>query len=806
MDTNPRNLGKYELRELLGRGDRSECWKGFDTELRRYIAIKILYANLHNNAQSITDFERKVQAITLLHHPHIIQARDFHIAHASASQGSRAYLITDYIDGSTLADYIHRTSSVRKFPSPIDIVRIFATISTALDYAYQHGVIHRDIKPTNILLDYRNTLLNSIGEPILTDFFNVTLLGAYNDTRDNAWLGNALYGSPEQAQGALGNEFSDVYSLGVMLYELCTGVLPFRGSSPGAIMMQHIGATPTPPALIHSNIPPPVAQVILRSLAKDPKDRFVSASSMTAALAEAFGLPVPEALRRSASLVDPLNSPTHYKKRQSNPLPGTAPLSPELSIVRDSTPPPSNLTILQTAVVPPVEVGSSKLNAQSSLKTPAGSSFGGSSPTNSVRAVPAKVEIRPLPGLVYANTYTPTPPSRKRHRGLIIASGILLLLVLIGSSLSAYFLTRNQVPPVVGQALFESSGQLNLDSTQQINDLLGISNIPRVNDELKITLNNIPDPSQGKSYYAWLQKETLHNQSSYILLGKLSVDHGAVHFFFPGDSLHSDLLANTSGILITEEDGRIQPSTPSLNTSVWRYSTSLAQVPSPGDADHTTLVGYLRHLLSDDPTLDALGLRGGLDFWLVRNTSLVLEWAGSARDDWKSQGVTLMRNHLIRILEYLDSASYAQNDVPGGTPLNIVDQRIARVGLLEFDTQHQNPSGYLYTISRHLASIENAPGASTSQRTLAAQALLILKSVTGWLENVRQDAKQLMALTDAQLLLPSSLLILDEMTTQAFYAYVGHPDPSTIEVQGGVTQIHYNLEHLASIDITQYQP
>jgi hypothetical protein len=328
----------------------------------------------------------------------------------------------------------------------------------------------------------------------------------------------------------------------------------------------------------------------------------------------------------------------------------------------------------------------------------------------------------------------------------------------------------------------------------------------RVNDQLKITLNNIPDPSPGKSYYAWLQKNTIHNQSSYVLLGKLLVNHGSVNFYFPGDSLHSDLLVNTIGVLITEEDTRTQPSTPSVNTSVWRYSTWFSQVPSSGDTNRYSLVDYLRHLLSDDPTLDALGLQGGLDFWLVRNTSLVLEWAGSARDYWKSQSVTLMRNHLIRILEYLDSASYAQQDVPGGTPLNIVDQRIARVALLEFDTQHQNPSGYLYTISRHLAGIENAPGASLAQRTLAAQTILILKNVTDWLEKVRQDAKELIALTDAQLLLPSSLLILDAMTTQAFYAYVGHPDPITNEVLGGVIQIHYNLEHLASIDITQYQP
>jgi serine/threonine protein kinase len=809
MDTNPQNLGKYELRELLRRGDKSASWKGFDPELRQYVTIKILYTHLQNDAHFITDFEHKVQTIALLHHPQIVRVRDFYIPHASASHGSIAYLVTDFVEGSTLADYIRGTSGARKYPSPIDIVRLFATVSAALDYAHQQGVIHRDIKPTNILLDKNNTLQNPMGEPVLTDFYNATLLGIPKRTKDNVWVDNPFYGSPEQAQGSPGNEFGDVYSLGVILYELCTGVLPFQGSGPSAIMMQHISATPTPPALIHANIPHAVTLVILRSLAKDPAARFASASSMTAALAEAFGIPVPEALSRFASSIDPGNSPTHYKKRQSNPPPGATPFSYELPIVRESTAPPPTLTHLQAAISPPVGVGSSRLNAQSSPMASAGSMYGVSPSTNSIEDLPAKAEARPSPGPALANTPPPTP--RKRHRGLIVALAVLLIIVLIGSGLGSLYLlpqlssiNTSQVTPVVGQAIFLSSGQLSIDSAQGSNGVQVIGNVPRVNDELQITLNNILNPSPGKSYYAWLQKNKIQNQSTFLLLGKLAVDHDTVNFFFPGDSQHSDLLVNTSGILITE-DGPTNPTTPSLNRSAWRYSVELPQIPSPGDPDHYSLVDYIRQLLSKDPTLDGLGLRGGLDFWLDRNTSFVLEWAGSARDYWKSKGVTLMRNHLIRILEYLDSAYYAQKDVPSGTSLNIVDQRIARVGLLEFDT-HQYPSSYLYHIGRLLASIVNAPGVSMAQRTIATQTLLIMKNVTDWLGKVRQDAKQLIVLTGEQLLLPSSLLLLDDMTTQAFYAYAGHPDPSTNAVLGGVTQINYNLEHLASFDITQYKP
>src|SRR5205085_10076975 len=128
-------------------------------------------------------------------------------------------------------DYIRHTSLMRKFPSGAELVRLFAPISLALDYAHQHGLIHRDIKPANILLDARNTAHNPMGEPLISDFGLVKSLGAPTGALTHASLGTPLYISPEQAQGHSGNEQSDLYALGIILYELCTGVTPFQGNS-----------------------------------------------------------------------------------------------------------------------------------------------------------------------------------------------------------------------------------------------------------------------------------------------------------------------------------------------------------------------------------------------------------------------------------------------------------------------------------------------------------------------------------------------------------------------------------------------
>src|SRR5881227_751615 len=177
MSTYSRRLGKYELQERLGQGGVAEVWKALDTQLQRYVAIKLLHANLQEDPNFITRFEREAQLIASLHHPNIVQIHDFQVSRPSESQVPIAYMVMDYVEGGTLADSIAGTSSRGKIPSPASIVHLFTSISLAIDYAHQKGMIHRDIKPANILLDKRNTARNPMGEPVLTDFGLAKLLG-----------------------------------------------------------------------------------------------------------------------------------------------------------------------------------------------------------------------------------------------------------------------------------------------------------------------------------------------------------------------------------------------------------------------------------------------------------------------------------------------------------------------------------------------------------------------------------------------------------------------------------------------------
>ncbi len=270
----PRKLGKYELQERLGRGGMAEVWKALDTQLQRYVAIKLLHANLQSDPQFVSRFQREAQVIASLHHPNIVQIHDFQVEQASPEADPIFYMVMSYIEGQTLADYIASTSSQGKIPSPIELVNLFTSISLAVDYAHQKGMIHRDIKPANILLDQHNRGRNPMGEPILTDFGLAKLLGVTAVTLTGAQMGTPLYTSPEQARGYPGNERSDLYSLGVILYEMVTGTAPFRADTPTAVLAQHLFATPPAPVLLNPNIPPTLTMVIMTALAKDPAARF----------------------------------------------------------------------------------------------------------------------------------------------------------------------------------------------------------------------------------------------------------------------------------------------------------------------------------------------------------------------------------------------------------------------------------------------------------------------------------------------------------------------------------------------------
>lgn len=800
MSTQSRRISNYELLELLGRGPVTETWKAADTQQKRNVAIKLFHPDVHADPDFVARFLTEAQMISSLHHPNIVQMHDFQVSQPPESESMTPYIVMDYIEGQTLASFIMNTSRMGIFPPGTEIIRLLLPISAAIDYAHQRGIIHHDIKPSNILLGkavHANTLT-----PMLTDFGLVQLLKVVNRP-----LSSAFYISPEQIQGYAENKRSDLYSLGMILYELFTGTLPFDGDDPSDIMMQHLSAVPTVPSLINPNILPGVTAVIMRSIAKDPATRYPSASAMIGSLARALNISQTEKLGQPYA-IDAMNIPTYIMPAQ---IPGmtsssSPPAAPVPSAIagsgRDAS--SASMTPQQQVTLPDTIAGAlpfvqpamdhAKLtpslpNAVAQTPEPA------RAPERSAPDLPALVPVEPPPAVL---------PWKRRRRGLFIALIALLIVVLIGSGGGVFIVffppgrTTGNTPaaiPIVGHTFFISSGLIstNPESNQGITD------------QLQVNMEKIAPPQSGKSYYAWLLNGSQTDWKP-ISLGKLTFNpDGTASLTYGGDAEHTDLLADNSRFLITEEDAGTPPPSPSLDQSAWRYYAEFSQKPGLQDPKKYSLYDHIRHLLAADPKLADVGLNGGLDIWLFRNMEKIVEWSGSARDAWGSKSAAsadLIRRQLSRMLAYLDGTIYYHIELPGESLR--VDPTIAKVALLEFDVEKQDPPGYLYHIgTRHLHAVTQLPDASADQKALAVQISKAIDNVNVWLQTVHNDALKLFKMTDGQLFGDDGRALLDELATQANYAFVGQINPYTNQVKEGVVQIHYNIQRLATFAIRE---
>ena len=345
---------------------------------------------------------------------------------------------------------------------------------------------------------------------------------------------------------------------------------------------------------------------------------------------------------------------------------------------------------------------------------------------------------------------------------------------------------------LVGNITFLSSEQLSENSSQGIDD------------QVQIDLHSLASPAAGKSYYAWLLGDKNQAESRAILLGKLSINQGNAYLLYAGDQQHTNLLEFNSRFVVTEEDAAMTPITPSPDYSAWRYYGEIPQTPDPFNSHHYSFLDHVRHLLASEPMLNDLELPGGLNNWFYRNTGKLIEWTVSARDRWEeSKDLAFVRRQTIRTLTYLDGLSFVQQDMPPDATLSD-SSKLESVGLLDVNGQNQNPASYIGSIVYHLNGLLDAPGSTPDVRKNAAQIITAMNNVQGWLEIMHADAKQIVAMTDAQLGQPAAFTLLNDLVDQANHAYVGELDPASSEMREGVTWIHEHLQSLATLPVTQY--
>lgn len=319
-----------------------------------------------------------------------------------------------------------------------------------------------------------------------------------------------------------------------------------------------------------------------------------------------------------------------------------------------------------------------------------------------------------------------------------------------------------------------------------------------INDELSIALSNVPNPPTGKSYYAWLLSDASSPEAAATLLGKLSVQHGNIRFSYQ-DPQHMNLLTQASAFLITVEDNSVPPVTPSLEAGAKRYAAQFSTVPvRDAENNNYSLLDHLRHLLATDPKLQVLGLQGGLDGWLLRNTNDLVQWAQAAKAAEAKNDAQSVHNLLVEMLYYLDGNQYVQTDVPAGTPLST--DPAAKVALLSIGGLNQNPPGYLSHIDYHLTAIVANPYATAYQKALAVQIQSNINVVNADLVQVHNTARTLVQINHTQLLQPAARAQLDDLLTSVEYAYNGHTD-SNGQTQAGVVKIYKDIQNLAVFEI-----
>jgi serine/threonine protein kinase len=811
MSTTPHQLGQYELQALLGKGSVGEVWKAYDRQMRQYVAVKILHPDLQSDPHFLARFSQQGRSIVSLQHANIVQVYDVNVARSAQSNDATAYIAMEYIEGYSLADYLHATSHRGQFPSIAQLIYLFTSLGLALNYLHQQGIVHGNIKPGNILLDKQNTLHFEAGEPKFCDIGLEQLLSG------NVTIASPFYMAPEQAKGQIASKYSDIYSLGVILYELCTGVQPFRAESPVTIMSQHISVLPTPPTLINPHIPSALSEVILRAMAKDPITRFSSGSSFAAAIAEAcseqptrYISPQREIIEAQASqpslpilgvsqpltdssplpqphtgqladprILFPRSSATNGTRRSLSLLSSNPSLSTvgQMPTARQIAPSQTEKTIVTPIVPEPTPI-----EKEETIKAAFPPQSQKASDSGYLPPITGYMSAAQRPGsqALQATGATPVPlssqtgpapiprqwPTRHSSSGVpiyFVVAALLALLLVFGSVIGANLLLNNK-----------PAASVNTTSSVFLqDDTLGN------NDQLRFDIQNVAPPPNGQSYFAWLQ--TTSNQN--ILLGQLNVQNQSVTFLYQGDGHHTNLLSVMQGILITQETADNTHPTAPAGKTIYRglYGAATQQALSdilyitPNFPGHQSVVSGL---------LDTI--------------KSMNDKAGSIVDSLgHDQG--LVKRQATRIIEQIDGTAYARSS--GDLPRGVQPLLNTQVGLLSAPGR----PGYIDTFATQLNQLKQTVDSKDTQLLQHIQnAENAIQDLNNWIEQIRNFAKEILTAPDLNTMQIAN--DAQQLQSLANDAYTGrtippHQSPQPTPGSAGAYQAYVEAQYMATINL-----
>jgi len=294
-------IGKVRVDKYLARGGMAEVYLGTHLSLDRQVAIKVLHSFIESDPELLDRFQREAKAVAGLRHPNIVQVFDFD------TYEGHPYIVMEYLKGPALSTYLQALHKNEMKLSFEQIGKLLKSLVAGLDYAHTQGVIHRDIKPANILLHNKsgdfteNSLLTKHVEPVITDFGLARIVHSGKQTASGLVSGTPAYMSPEQARGTKVDHRTDIYSLGIILYEMVAGRVPFEADSAITVILKHINEAPPP----IDGISPELQSVINKALTKYPDDRYDNGHDLMVDFYKAVGMHIETETVRSAQTRTP---------------------------------------------------------------------------------------------------------------------------------------------------------------------------------------------------------------------------------------------------------------------------------------------------------------------------------------------------------------------------------------------------------------------------------------------------------------------------------------------------------------------